>query len=242
MRTSVVRRGAVAGVLLGVVVFASACASESPEAVDESSEDFSLTPVDDLKNQVRDLLNNYTAARYTDVIARKDAQGWLRAQVQRARMTPEQAIFVLRPQHSPLIAGVPFDHTEIDVVEVRQGNHRAAMEGRLLGDAWGAGLYRGHAHLPNVRDMGPPLCVTWEELNRALTTSYRPGVYSWDFVCHNVSFQVLDTLGVSVLDYASQTRGWRLASYAYGPIFAHTPTAHASVSEPAQRCVRMGIR
>ncbi len=220
----------------------SGCAVEASEPVDESTSDLSLFPVDDLKSRVRRFVNGYAAARDTDAIGENEAESWLRAQVKSAGMSPEQALYVLRPKRSPLIEGIPFDHSEVDIVEARQGAQRGEMGGRLLGDVWGAGLYRGAAVLPEVRDMGPPLCVTWDELKRALTTSYRPGLYALNFVCHNVTFEVLDSLSVSVLDYASQTRGWRLASYAYTPIVAQTPTAHASESLPARRCASLGIR
>ena len=84
--------------------------------------------------------------------------------------------------------------------------------------------------------MGPPLCVTWSDLVRAIAVSYVDGFYLGTFVCHNITFRVLDTLGVSVKDYSGQVRAWKLASYAYGPIFASTPSSAATSSEPAHTC------
>ncbi len=244
MRTSSTGWLRVAVALVGVGAVASGCASDPPEHVDESTADFSLWPVDDLKNEVRELVNAHSAARDNEWIAWANAEPYVRSQLQAKGMTPESSIFVLRTKHSSLISGIPFDHSEVDIEQARQGNKQTEVYGRLLGDIWGAGLYQGRApaKMPNLRDMGPPLCVTWSELTEALAAAYRTGHYAIDFVCHNVTFAVLDRLSVSVHDYSAQTRGWRLASYAYGPIWAGTPTAPATDSEPAKRCARLGVR
>ena len=114
----------------------------------------------------------------------------------------------------------------------------AKLKGRLLGDIWGAGVYEDKL---TGGELGPPLCVTWDELVAAIEVSYVDGFYLGTFVCHNVTFRVLDKLGVSVSDYSSKIRAWKLASYAYGPIFAETPSAAAATSEPALECKADGL-
>jgi hypothetical protein len=214
-------------------------ASVSSAASPDSDEALSLTPVQELKDELTAMLGDISASSQEDYLAKANAVSWLEAEVKAAGIAdPTQATYVLQARKFPLEFGIPFDHSEIDIDAVSDGTKTARIHGRLLGDVWGAGLY---SDTLTGGELGPPLCVSWNDLVRAIDVSYVDGFYLGTFVCHNITFRVLDTLGVSVKDYSSQVRAWKLASYAYGPIFAQTRSAAATSSDAALICTADGL-
>jgi hypothetical protein len=223
-----------------------ACSSAPVETTNEGSgsnaktlpaddaQALSLSPVQYLRDSLDNALEGISASNQAAYMQQSAALGFIESQVRKAGITdPTTATYILQPKTFALGDGIPFDHSEVDIVKVVSGAKSAAMRGRILGDIWGAGLYNDTL---NGCEMGPPLCVTWDELVAAINVSYVNGFYLGTFVCHDITFRVLDTLGVSVKDY-SHLRGWTLASYAFGPIFANTDSASAASSDPVQACV-----
>jgi hypothetical protein len=245
MRTlSLIGRRSLAGVIAVVGLLVAGCTGDADdrdreEVLDESDEALSLRPIENMKEQIRGWLQNYSAVQRSTKVEKKDALKTIRDQVQSAGMNPDRAIYVLQPKKLPLLKGIPFDHTEVDIVGVHDG-YTTTINGRLIGDFWGAGLYNDSG-LSAEQDLGPPLCVTYNQLKKAVEVSYVPGGYATNYVCHNITFRVIDSLDVSVKDYSAATRGWKLSSYAYFPIWARTPTASISTSAAARKCVELGI-
>jgi hypothetical protein len=101
------------------------------------------------------------------------------------------------------------DHSEVDI----------ALPGgtviRLVGDPKGAGAFVDNALFEAT--VGPHLCLTWSELETAITASYVPGSYGANYVCHTVTERVLRSLGVGTLVYASKYRTYLAARFVWGP-------------------------
>jgi hypothetical protein len=102
------------------------------------------------------------------------------------------------------------DHSEIDI----------SLPGgtviRLVGDPKGAGAFVDHKLFDT--SVGPPLCLTWNELDTAVRASYVGGHYAVDFVCHTVTEHVLRALDIGSAPYSSQIRTYQAARYVWGPI------------------------
>ena len=237
MRKSFLRSFAPAATLalcsMASVVFAAGCSSAatsdgasqstgngSSSLTPDDAQELSLTPVQTLKDELTSALGDISASTQAAYLPKASALSWLETEVKSAGIAdPTSAVFVLQVRKFPLEFDIPFDHSEVDIDAVSDGSKTAKIHGRLIGDVWGAGLYNDTL---TGGELGPPLCVTWAELVQAINASYVDGFYLGTFVCHNITFRVLDTLGVSVSDYADNVRAWLLASYAYGPIFAKT--------------------
>jgi hypothetical protein len=101
------------------------------------------------------------------------------------------------------------DHSEINI----------ALPGgetiRLVGDPKGAGAFVDSA--PFQAAVGPSLCLTWSELQTAVSTSYVPGEYGVNFVCHTVTERVLRALDVGTAPFATKYRTYASARWVWGP-------------------------
>jgi len=108
------------------------------------------------------------------------------------------------------------DHSEIDIT----------LPGgtviRLVGDPKGAGAFVDKAKFDTT--IGPPLCLTWSELDTAVHASYLEGAYAATYVCHTVTETVLRSLGVGSAPFASQVRTYQAARYIWGPV---VPSFHS---------------
>ena len=223
---------------LASIGLSAGCSSAATDASSSGTPDdeqaLSVTPVAELKEELTSMLGDISASSQEDYLAKSGAVTWLTNEVKAAGIAdPTTATFVLQVRTFPLDFGIPFDHSEVDIDAVSDGTKVAKLHGRLLGDVWGAGLYSDKL---TGGELGPALCVTWQELVQAVEASYVDGFYLGTFVCHNITFRVLDTLGVSVKDYSAKIRAWKLASYAFGPIFAHTASAASTSSTAALMC------
>lgn len=112
------------------------------------------------------------------------------------------------------------DHSEINI---------ALPDGtviRLVGDPKGAGVFVDDA--PFAANVGPPLCLTWAELELAVTTSYVPGAYAIDYVCHTITERVLRALDVGTARFSGQVRTYPSARWIWGPVLpsgnSHDPS------------------
>jgi hypothetical protein len=108
------------------------------------------------------------------------------------------------------------DHSEIDI-QLPGGTVI-----RLVGDPKGAGAFVDHALFDT--SVGPPLCLTWSELDTAVHAAYVPGHYALDYVCHTVTERVLRALDIGSARYSSQIRTYQAARYIWGPIL---PSFHS---------------
>jgi len=142
----------------------------------------------------------------------------IRGLVVRAGVDPTRARFRVTVQR---LTAEPIDHSEIDI----------ALPGgtviRLVGDPKGAGAFVDGAVFEE--SVGPRLCLTWPELETAVTASYVSGNYAVDFVCHNVTERVLRSLSIGTAPYASQFRTYAAARWLWGPI-----TPSFSSQDPAR--------
>lgn len=131
----------------------------------------------------------------------------IRGLVVQAGVDPARARFRVTVQR--LDAG-EIDHSEIDI----------ALPGgkviRLVGDPKGAGAFVDDALFEE--SVGPRLCLTWSELEIAVTASYVPGSYAANFVCHNVTERVLRALEIGTAPYAPLFRTYAAARWAWGPV------------------------
>jgi hypothetical protein len=232
---------------MACVVFGAGCSSSaasdgasqstgggSSSLTPDDAQELSLTPVQTLKDELTSALGNISASTQAAYLPKANALTWLETEVKAAGIAdPTTATYVLQVRKFSLEFDIPFDHSEVDIDVVSDGSKTAKIHGRLLGDVWGAGLYND---VLTGGELGPPLCVTWAQLVQAVEVSYVDGFYLGTFVCHNITFRVLDTLGVSVNDYSKNIRAWLLASYAFGPIFAKTSSAESTSSTAALTC------
>src|SRR5262249_16227051 len=97
------------------------------------------------------------------------------------------------PTHATFVATVQrlqfstiADHSEVDIV--LPGKQVV----RLIGDPKGAGVYVDSKKFAD--SLAPALCLSWDEVQTAIETSYAAGAYGADFVCHNVTERVLRAL------------------------------------------------
>lgn len=129
----------------------------------------------------------------------------IRGMVVRAGKDPAATKFRVTVQRH--IASV--DHSEINV----------AMPGgetiRLVGDPKGAGVFVDRSLFKAT--IGPRLCLTWSELQTAVTTSYVEGAYAVDYVCHTVTERVLRALDVGTQLFSTQIRTYQSARWVWGP-------------------------
>ena len=111
----------------------------------------------------------------------------------------------VRRLHNDLV-----DHSEIDIALPGGGTVR------LVGDPKGAGVFFDTA--PFQAPIGPPLCLTWSELQTAVEASYVGGAYAADYVCHTVTEHVLRALHVGSSVYANQVHTYAVARWIWGPV------------------------
>ena len=130
----------------------------------------------------------------------------IRGLVVQAGVDPTRARFRVTVQR--LDAG-QIDHSEIDI----------ALPGgqviRLVGDPKGAGAFVDTELFEET--VGPRLCLTWPELEIAVTASYVSGAYAASYVCHNVTERVLRALEIGTAPYAPLFRTYSAARWAWGP-------------------------
>ncbi len=122
----------------------------------------------------------------------------------------------------------PIDHSEINI-EVARG-----QVVRLVGDPKGAGVFFDDAVFADP--VGPRLCMTWQELETAVTASYAPGAYGLDFVCHNVTERVLRALDIGTARYASQVRTYAVAKWIWGPLLPSLDSNNPGDWEESRAC------
>ena len=131
----------------------------------------------------------------------------IRGLVVQAGVDPTRARYRVTVQR--LDAG-HIDHSEIDI----------ALPGgtviRLVGDPKGAGAFVDSELFEE--SVGPRLCLTWPELEIAVTASYVPGAYAASFVCHNVTERVLRSLEIGSGPYTPLFRTYAAARWAWGPV------------------------
>lgn len=102
------------------------------------------------------------------------------------------------------------DHSEIDITLA------PGKVVRLVGDPKGAGAFFDAA--PFQTAIGAELCLTWTELQTAITTSYLPGAYGVNFVCHTVTERVLRALHAGSSTYAAELHTYQAARWIWGPV------------------------
>lgn len=137
----------------------------------------------------------------------------IRGMVVQAGVDPTRALFRVTVQK--LDAG-HIDHSEINIALP------AGQVIRLVGDPKGAGAFVDNAVFEE--SVGPRLCLTWSELQIAVTASYAPGNYAVEFVCHNVTERVLRALEIGTAPYAPLFRTYSAARWAWGPV---TPSGNS---------------
>lgn len=159
---------------------------------------------------LRDVYTNRMSAIWDDQAhpaSATSALAEIRARAQRAGVDPTRALYRTTVQR--LDAG-EIDHSEINIT-VPGGTIV-----RLVGDPKGAGAFfdrtRFHA------TVGPPLCLTWAELQTALAAAYLPGAYGATFVCHTVTERVLRALDVGTAPYSGKYRTYQAARWVWGPL------------------------
>ncbi|MBA3452863.1 MAG: hypothetical protein H0T42_07220 [Deltaproteobacteria bacterium] len=147
----------------------------------------------------------------------------IRGLVVQGGVDPARARFRVTVQR--LDAG-DIDHSEIDIALP------AGQVIRLVGDPKGGGAFVDDALFEET--VGPRLCLTWAELETAVTASYVTGTYGVNFVCHNVTERVLRSLGIGTAPYARLFRTYSAARWIWGP---PTPTfnSHNPASWPQSR-------
>jgi len=142
----------------------------------------------------------------------------IRGLVSQAGVDPTRAKFRVTVQR---LTAELIDHSEVDI----------ALPGgkviRLVGDPKGAGAFVDGAVFEET--VGPRLCLTWPELETAVTAAYVRGNYAVDFVCHNVTERVLRSLSIGSAPYARQFRTYAAARWVWGPI-----TPSFSSQDPAR--------
>ena len=126
-----------------------------------------------------------------------------------------------------LHAGV-IDHSEIDIT---MPNKQVI---RLVGDPKGAGAFVDKALFADA--LSPPLCLTWTELQTAVTTSYQPGHYAVDFVCHVITEKVLRALHIGSRPFSSQIKTYDTARWVWGPILPSGNSAKPSDWAESRAC------
>lgn len=102
------------------------------------------------------------------------------------------------------------DHSEVNITLP------TGVVVRLVGDPKGAGAFIDRSLF--MASVGPRLCLTWAELQTAITASYASGDYGVDFVCHSVTERVLRALDVGTARYSSQFRTYAAARWVWGPV------------------------
>lgn len=131
----------------------------------------------------------------------------IRGLVVHAGVDPTRAKFRVTVQR---LTAPQVDHSEINI----------ALPGgkviRLVGDPKGAGAFVDGSLFEET--IGPRLCLTWPEIETAVTASYAPGSYAANYVCHNVTERVLRSLGIGTAPYSTQIRTYAAARWTWGPI------------------------
>lgn len=131
----------------------------------------------------------------------------IRGLVVQAGVDPTRARFRVTVQR---YSAPHVDHSEIDI----------ALPGgtfiRLVGDPKGAGAFVDGSLFEET--VGPRLCLTWPEIETAVTASYVSGTYAVDFVCHNVTERVLRALRIGTAPYAGAIRTYAAARWVWGPV------------------------
>ncbi|MDB4961275.1 MAG: hypothetical protein JWP01_1274 [Myxococcales bacterium] len=212
----------VRSLLLAVIMITSACVT-ADEAAPDDSELAELDAWATTSDGKADLPNTWTelVAWLTDFYTNQmsaiwrnqehpatpaSALGRIRTMVTQAGRNPATTKFAARIQR--LDAG-HIDHSEIDIT----------LPGgtivRLVGDPKGAGVFFDGALFED--SVGPQLCLTWSELETAITASYVSGLYGTDFVCHTVTERVLRALEVGTATISSQFRTYQSARWIWGP-------------------------
>lgn len=213
------RRGAKGSVWLAIVVAMAACATSSDGGPSEQQLDdldqWSATADGkaDLPDTwsgtvawVRDFYKNRMSAIWDN----QEHPSTPAAALSRIRSlvgTPDALRFVthVRRLHADLV-----DHSEVDI-ELPSGRTV-----RLVGDPKGAGVFFDGT--PFEDPIGPPLCLTWSEVETAVNASYVGGDYAVDYVCHTVTERVLRALGVGSAPYSTQIHTYAAARWIWGPI------------------------
>jgi len=129
----------------------------------------------------------------------------------------------VRRLHADLV-----DHSEIDIDLPGGGTVR------LVGDPKGAGVFFDSA--PFEAQIGPPLCLTWSELQTAVETSYVGGAYAADFVCHTVTERVLRALHVGSSVYSNQVHTYAVARWIWGPVIPSGNSQDPSTWDESRVC------
>jgi hypothetical protein len=104
---------------------------------------------------------------------------------------------------------------EVDHSEINIGLPNAGVV-RLVGDPKGAGAFFDRALFKT--SVGPRLCLTWAELETAVTAAYVSGAYGVHFVCHSVTERVLRALDVGTHRYSTLFRTYQSARWIWGPV------------------------
>lgn len=120
------------------------------------------------------------------------------------------------------------DHSELDIV---LPTHQVV---RLIGDPKGAGVFLDSKVFADT--LAPALCLNWDELQTAITTSYQPGAYGLDFVCHNITERVLRSLDIGTAKYSAQIHAYSIARYLWGPILPSGNSSNPSSWPESRSC------
>ena len=120
------------------------------------------------------------------------------------------------------------DHSEVDIVLPSK------QVVRLIGDPKGAGMFLDTK--PFETTLSPALCLTWNEVQTAVTTAYAQGAYGADFVCHNITERVLRALHVGSAPYAAQIHAYSIARYLWGPILPSGNSSNPASWDESRAC------
>ncbi|CAN5913537.1 hypothetical protein BH11MYX2_BH11MYX2_12800 [soil metagenome] len=173
----------------------------------------------DLPNTWTDVVayvKDFYLNRMTAVWHSKEHPATAAAAIARVRQMAQQA-GIADPTHAYYRTSVQrmrvqyFDHSELNV---QIGGPTKVV--RLVGDSHGAGVYVDNKLFQET--IGPKLCLSWDELQDAIETSYVPGHYGVDFVCHTITEKVLRALDVGSGAYSPQLRTYSIADWIWGPL------------------------
>jgi hypothetical protein len=151
---------------------------------------------------------------------------------------PTTGVYLVQPMRRHVDLALPWDHTWFPIASVTAPDGTTKpLEFRVLGDPLGAGLFRG---VDEGDDLGPPLCLTWDELSMVIDSAYKGGGYLTSFVCHTITATALETLGIARPSNSLHVKGWSLAEFAFGP--RSVPgLVEATASPQAGRCSALPV-
>ena len=150
----------------------------------------------------------------------------IRALMAQGGKTPETALFKTTVQR--LRFSDVADHSEIDIVLPTK------QVVRLIGDPKGAGVYFDTQLFETA--LAPALCLDWDELQTAVATSYQPGAYGLDFVCHNITERVLRALDIGSSQFSAQIHAYSIARYVWGPVLPSFNSANPASWPESRAC------